>query len=76
MGLEDDCEDVNECEERPGLCGNGRCLNTQGGYQCECERGFQLTPEGTQCLDTRRGICYNKATAGRYSNLLAVSFRG
>ncbi len=66
MGLEDDCEDINECEERAGLCGaGGRCLNTQGGHQCECERGFVLAPDGTQCLDTRRGICYNKATAGR-----------
>ena len=68
VGLEDDCEDINECEERPGLCGAaGRCLNTQGGHQCECERGYQLTADGTGCVDTRRGICYNKVTAGRYS---------
>ena len=76
VGLEDDCEDINECEERPGLCGAaGRCLNTQGGHQCECERGYQLTADGTGCVDTRRGICYNKVTAGRYS-IVASSVQG
>ena len=75
VGLEDDCEDINECEERAGVCGAGRCLNTEGGYQCECDRGFVAASDGRECLDTRRGICYNKVTAGRYLVLLPFIYR-
>ena len=33
--------DVNECRQKPGICGpNSVCRNTQGGYQCLCRPGY------------------------------------
>ena len=65
VGMEDECVDVNECAERPGVCANGRCINTEGGYQCECQPGYVSSPDGTECTDNRRGICYQRALRGR-----------
>ena len=64
-GLEDECEDVDECRERPGVCGSGRCLNTEGGYQCECEAGYSLSEDGRECVDNRREVCYHRVLNGR-----------
>ncbi|KAL2086323.1 hypothetical protein ACEWY4_017382 [Coilia grayii] len=34
--------DVDECEERPSVCGpRGTCTNTPGGYTCSCPEGFR-----------------------------------
>ena len=65
--MEDECEDVDECAEDASVCGEGRCLNTEGGYQCQCKDGYQLTVDGRQCVDNRRGVCYNKVNSGRYT---------
>lgn len=33
--------DINECSEYPLPCGNhSSCINTNGSYYCECQRGF------------------------------------
>lgn len=32
--------DYDECQHNPCLH-NGQCLNTNGGYQCICERGWK-----------------------------------
>uniref|UniRef100_A0A1I8JNS9 Delta-like protein n=1 Tax=Macrostomum lignano TaxID=282301 RepID=A0A1I8JNS9_9PLAT len=47
--------DVNECLSAP--CANGgSCVNTEGGYSCQCPAGF----EAIDCrLNARRGGCYN-----------------
>ena len=48
------CLDVNECLAPPGgrpVCGTGaQCVNTQGGYFCQCPPGFNGNPK-VACLD-------------------------
>ncbi|XP_051691464.2 LOW QUALITY PROTEIN: fibrillin-3 [Oryctolagus cuniculus] len=52
------CEDVNECESFPGVCANGRCLNTVGSFRCECPQGLTLDAAGRLCVDVRLESCY------------------
>ncbi|KAI3368749.1 hypothetical protein L3Q82_025735 [Scortum barcoo] len=54
------CEDINECEVFPGVCTNGRCLNTQGSFRCECAEGLTLDSTGRTCVDMRSEQCYLK----------------
>ena len=46
------CTDINECDD-PQACQYGTCINTEGGYECECPEGFELSPSGNGCLDSR-----------------------
>lgn len=32
------------------MCRNGRCVNTEGSFQCICNAGFELTPDGKNCI--------------------------
>ena len=41
--------DINECSTQPGLCLNGRCVNTPGSFECVCNEGFVLAPSGRYC---------------------------
>lgn len=44
------CVDNNECANDPNLCGtNGVCQNTPGSFNCDCQRGFSLDPNGQSC---------------------------
>lgn len=36
-----DVTQVNECALRANICGNGRCIDTPDGYQCDCYPGYQ-----------------------------------
>ena len=54
------CEDINECTLNPSLCGPGRCVNTAGGYECQCPRDYMLAPDGQQCVDMRKEVCFMK----------------
>ena len=47
--VEGSCQDVNECQDIPALCGHGDCVNLPGTYLCECHSGFRLD-DGT-CED-------------------------
>ena len=39
--------DVNECSDKPGLCGKtGECFNTPGSYKCICGIGHEWNSEG------------------------------
>ena len=48
--------DEDECEvyKDRNLCENGRCVNTVGGFKCDCPSGFNQSIdfkcEGTACF--------------------------
>lgn len=44
------CQDVDECSEESSKCPNGQCINTVGGYKCQCESGTSLDPTGELVL--------------------------
>ncbi|XP_029819725.1 LOW QUALITY PROTEIN: fibrillin-2 [Manacus vitellinus] len=44
------CEDVNECEVFPGVCPNGRCVNSAGSFRCECPEGLTLDGTARTCV--------------------------
>ncbi|XP_028171170.1 fibrillin-1-like [Ostrinia furnacalis] len=46
-------------------CDNGRCINTHGSYECECEHGFVLDATAQHCLDNRRGSCWRRVVDGQ-----------
>uniref|UniRef100_A0A8D0AR74 Fibrillin-1 n=1 Tax=Sander lucioperca TaxID=283035 RepID=A0A8D0AR74_SANLU len=73
--------DINECQELPGLCQGGQCINTFGSFQCECPRGYALNTDTRVCEDVneceRTGICgpgqcYN--TIGNYTCICPVDY--
>lgn len=37
---------IDECALRPDICGGGRCVDTQDGYECECHQGFKKIQSG------------------------------
>lgn len=41
--------DVDECAIN-GVCSNGLCINTAGSFHCRCKDGFQISPDGRNCL--------------------------
>ncbi|XP_025412034.1 fibrillin-2-like isoform X2 [Sipha flava] len=57
-----DRKDINECIEFPGICSNGRCKNTMGGFTCKCSQGYALDESGIRCVDIdecsiMHGVC-------------------
>lgn len=65
IGYSDDCEDIDECTTNSELCGQGRCINIEGGYQCECPIGYEISANGKDCTDRRDGFCHQKLFGGR-----------
>uniref|UniRef100_A0A4W5PUY9 Fibrillin 1 n=1 Tax=Hucho hucho TaxID=62062 RepID=A0A4W5PUY9_9TELE len=52
------CQDVNECEVFPGVCINGKCVNTVGSFICQCPSGMTVDATGRTCIDLRTEQCY------------------
>lgn len=46
--------DIDECIVNGVMCRNGRCVNTEGSFQCICNAGFELTPNGKNCVGEPR----------------------
>nr|XP_015220808.1 PREDICTED: fibrillin-3 [Lepisosteus oculatus] len=69
------CEDVNECEVFPGVCTNGRCVNTPGSFRCECTEGLTLDGTGRTCVDVRKEQCYLKWDEDECGEPLPGKFR-
>uniref|UniRef100_A0A5F9D267 Fibrillin-2 n=1 Tax=Oryctolagus cuniculus TaxID=9986 RepID=A0A5F9D267_RABIT len=73
-------EDIDECQELPGLCQGGNCINTFGSFQCECPQGYYLSEETRICEDVdecERHPCGNgtcKNTVGSYNCLCYPGF--
>ena len=41
--------DIDECET-PGMCMNGRCVNTEGSFRCDCMPGLAVGLDGRVCV--------------------------
>ncbi|GFO21380.1 fibrillin-1 [Plakobranchus ocellatus] len=59
--------DKDECAER-GICGNGRCDNTVGGFECSCESGYEPGPR-EKCVDIDECDSAQNQCAFRCANL-------
>lgn len=59
--------DINECQT-PGICMNGRCINSEGSFRCECPTGLAIDVDGRVCVDTHmRTTCYGAIKMGTCS---------
>ena len=43
--------DIDECSLIDDCCINGKCINTDGSYMCECPNGYHLDSDGHTCVD-------------------------
>lgn len=44
------CRNVNECLDGTHECQH-TCVDNIGSYDCACETGYELAPDGRKCLD-------------------------
>lgn len=62
--------DIDECQTS-GICMNGRCVNTEGSFRCECPPGLAIDVDGRVCVDTHmRTTCYGAIKMGTCSRPL------
>ena len=41
--------DIDECANG-GACSGGTCINTEGGFECQCPPDWKLSSDGTYCI--------------------------
>ena len=49
-------QDVDECEDNLGICGEGQCTNVPGSYHCICYDGFSVSPDMKICVGKQQGL--------------------
>lgn len=49
--------DIDECSEDPTLCVGEKqsCVNNDGGYKCQCEKGYLYDGESKTCIPKPKG---------------------
>ncbi|XP_066477853.1 growth arrest-specific protein 6 isoform X2 [Tiliqua scincoides] len=45
------CEDIDECTESPGICGEAQCKNSLSSYECICDNGYYYDDVKKVCQD-------------------------
>ena len=65
--------DIDECTTDGTLCGDGDCINSEGGFRCECPKGYVLSNDGKNCIDVREEFCFNFFSRGTCSSPRAKS---
>ncbi|XP_044850505.1 adhesion G protein-coupled receptor E3-like [Mauremys mutica] len=77
---ENSCQDIDECNQTPDICGpNAACNNTSGSYWCECRAGYVPSNGNTtlcqapsiNCSAEFEGIketCRNFSLQGKWSS--------
>ena len=45
------CQDIDECNQTPPICGNANCSNAIGSYACSCGTGFSFSFQSRTCMD-------------------------
>ncbi|XP_041445874.1 von Willebrand factor C and EGF domain-containing protein [Xenopus laevis] len=72
------CTDIDECEA--SSC-EGTCVNTEGGFMCDCGPGMKLSTDRMSCYDidecsTKRSLCQQKCKnlQGSYRCLCGTGF--
>ncbi|XP_061724560.1 fibrillin-1-like isoform X1 [Cydia pomonella] len=86
LGMDNICEDVNECATGEAKCGPMQyCTNLPGGYQCSCPKGHRLAGDhecadvdecdlaGNQSICSQNANCVN--TVGSYQCQCHTGFR-
>lgn len=63
--------DIDECIVNGVMCRNGRCVNTEGSFQCICNAGFELTPDGKNCVGEEERS--SSSSSNYFSDCLSLS---
>lgn len=48
---DEECLDIDECDEDPDVCINGHCHNEEGTYSCDCHAGYHFELHNRTCVD-------------------------
>ncbi|KAM7514803.1 hypothetical protein LguiA_004386 [Lonicera macranthoides] len=62
------CKDIDECNEKPDICGHGKCTNLPGSYSCKCHEGYE-DYEGI-CRKKSQKSIWKKVAPGVSTSLL------
>uniref|UniRef100_A0A674DPJ8 Latent transforming growth factor beta binding protein 3 n=1 Tax=Salmo trutta TaxID=8032 RepID=A0A674DPJ8_SALTR len=63
------CTDIDECVLFSNeICKEGRCMNTQPGYECYCQQGFYYDSNLLECIDVNECHDESLCTNGQCKN--------